>query len=212
MRLIDLTGRRFGYLTVIKRRGSRGSFAAWECRCDCGVMKVVGGRELRIGHTKSCGCFRRAFSTKKNRKHGRFGTPIYRSWASMVYRCTNPSSSCYHNYGGRGINVCSRWRSFENFLADMGERPRGRSLERIDNDGNYEPGNCRWATAGEQATNQRRVRLLETSHGMLSKTQIAKIAGVTPCCIKHRIRRGILGDDLLLPKNATLKRRPCTTS
>lgn len=217
MQLIDLTGKRFGYLTVIKRDGAKGKVGSkvkhvtWLCSCDCGKTIVTRGAELRRGGTKSCGCYRRAWSKKKNTTHGKFGTPVYRSWQSMVARCNNPSTGCYHNYGGRGITVCSRWLSFENFFADMGEKPKNRTLDRIDNEGNYEPGNCRWANHEEQATNQRRVKLIETSQGKLSMTQIAKIAGVTQCAIKYRLRSGLRGDELLAQKNSFLRKNPCMT-
>ena len=166
---LDLTGQQFGRLTVIERiaNDKRGS-TRWLCDCQCGCQREVSGRGLKHGKTKSCGCLWRENSAvmyreigKANRTHGH--TPvgnhsvIYVTWSSMKQRCTNPRHGSFKNYGGRGIKICARWlNSFENVFADMGERPPERSLDRIDNDGNYEPSNCRWATIHQQNANKRR--------------------------------------------------------
>lgn len=158
---VDLTGQTFGRLTVIERAESDNRHNhKWLCRCTCGETRSVIGYNLTSGLTKSCGCLHREMSTGLGhwrRTHGKRHTPTYRTWLDMIQRCTNPNNPRYTDYGGRGITVCERWRSFENFYADMGDRPgAGYSLDRIDNDSGYAPGNCRWATAEVQQRNKRR--------------------------------------------------------
>jgi hypothetical protein len=157
----DLLGKRFGRLTVTERIGwDRWGAAKWLCRCDCGKQtQATTTALLRVG-MKSCGCFSREIlstSGAKSAVHKQAfpPTPEYHVWLSMNARCRNSRDKAYKFYGGRGIVVCQRWRKFENFFADMGKRPTGYTLERINNDGPYDPNNCKWATWEEQRLNQR---------------------------------------------------------
>lgn len=149
-------GDRYGRWTVlseVERLKSRRMFLA---RCDCGTERVVASTTMTNGTSQSCGCLRRERSGGKPRHgHSSQRTPTYHTWTSMHARCRYPYVRSFEHYGGRGITVCDRWRSFENFLSDMGERPPDTSIDRIDPDGNYEPSNCRWATAAEQQQNRR---------------------------------------------------------
>lgn len=150
-----VSGETFGELTALRIiPKSRTHTTRWLCRCSCGVEIAVISGSLRGGNTGSCGC---KTAEWRSLKHGMTKTPTYRGWHGMRQRCANPKATGFKNYGGRGIKVCERWLDFENFLADMGERPEGRTLDRFpNNDGNYEPGNCRWATSKQQADNKRR--------------------------------------------------------
>lgn len=162
---INLQGKRFGKLVAIKPNGkTKANKILWLCKCDCGKETTKEGRNLRGGLTKSCGCLAKITAIVVHTKHGARsrikGRPEYQIWASMKDRCGNWSSQSWKDYGGRGIKVCRRWRtSFVNFLSDMGAKPKGFSIHRKDNDGNYDPGNCVWASPKEQASNRRaRVR------------------------------------------------------
>lgn len=163
---IDMTGKRCGRLIVLEFScKTNGGEYTWRCLCDCGNEAHITGYALRSGHTQSCGCLhseRTAEARRSEKIHGLADSPEYRSWISMVRRVTNPASHNYAYYGGRGITICDRWLNgdgvrsgVECFVLDMGNRPSATSLDRINNDGNYDPGNCRWATRSEQVRNRR---------------------------------------------------------
>lgn len=152
----DMVGQRFNRLTVIEEAGrSKDRKILWLCRCDCGAEVTVSGKRLRNGESKSCGCLKAEKVAERNHKHGYAGTRIYKIWQGMWKRCTNPSDRNFHSYGGRGVSVCDRWKSFEAFHADMSASyAEDLTLDRINSDGNYEPANCRWATQTEQQRNR----------------------------------------------------------
>lgn len=152
---IDITSQRFGRLTVVSRGANKGRQYGWNCVCDCGNTTHIAGASLRSGYTKSCGCLRVETTRQRRSKHQMSNTSEHGIWLAMKRRCYNKNNTDYLRYGGRGIKVCDRWiNSFENFYADMGEKPYGCSIDRIDYDGDYTPENCKWSTNIEQANNK----------------------------------------------------------
>ena len=188
---------KFGRLSVVRYAGIKNHRHLWLCKCDCGSERTVRGNSLRDGNTRSCGCLNRESYPNRGpdplpgrRKGGRI-TKEYRTWCAMKDRCSNPQTPCYKNYGSRGITVCDRWMKFENFLEDMGERPAGTTLDRINNNGNYEPGNCRWATMKEQNRNRGNNRLITVNGETRCISEWAEKCGVSDTLIGARLRRGV---------------------
>lgn len=198
---IDLRGQTFGRLFVIEQEGVRRGNLTWSCGCACGKDTVVSSYNLRSGNTQSCGCYWKertaAAISKANTTHGMSNTPTWRSWHSMRSRCTNPMASGSKYYLGRGIGFCRRWGVFENFFADMGERPAGTSLERIDNNGHYTPENCKWAFPREQQNNMRSNVRLTYAGETFTVAQWANNLGLKHSTILTRIKRGWTADRAL---------------
>lgn len=194
---IEMSGRVFGRLTVLGAAdaGALGRKRAhWRCRCECGAFVVLSGENLRSGNTKSCGCYRREHSKGKATTHGHAGKPTreYRIWRGLIARCYNPNVGAYARYGGRGIEVCDRWRhDFQAFLDDMGHCPDGMSIERGDNDGHYAPDNCRWATPTEQARNRRSSSLVFAWGEEMVLAKALERSPVSREAYYARLRRGM---------------------
>lgn len=164
VKALDLKGKRFGRWIVSNRvENSKGGQSYWLCKCDCGNKREVIGSSLKLGFSKSCGCLQKETIYQLNFKHGCAirgkATRTWRIWQGMKDRCNRTTSLIYKWYGGRGISVCERWLVFKNFLADMGEAPEGLTLDRKDNNGNYEPDNCRWITQAQQIRNSNSTKL-----------------------------------------------------
>ncbi len=200
-------GDRHGHLIIVKeverhRQSSGVIRRRFLCRCDCGRQSVVQLPNLRTGHTTSCGCVQKA-AGRGNAKHRLTGTRIYRIWTGMIQRCCNPRVKRYDCYGGRGITVCQRWRdSFEAFLEDMGEPPTEKhSIDRVDNDGNYEKSNCRWATNKVQSRNSRHNVMLTINRETMCVSAWADRMQIKPKMIYDRLATGWQAPDaVMVPK------------
>jgi hypothetical protein len=194
---LELTGQRYGSWVVSGDKGV-GDYGDvwWLCECDCGTKRMVKAGSLRSGRSTSCGCYNISVITK----HGMEGTSIYNAWAAMIQRCENPKSRFFADYGGRGISVCPEWRGdFRIFYRDMGDRPaKGYSLGRIDNDGNYEPGNCRWETSKQQMRNRRTTKWLEFNGERRPLGEWAELYGLPAKIVKDRVIAGWRMDEVLL--------------
>ena len=179
----DLTGKKFGKLKVLSFVGIRNGRAFWACECECQNQKTVAGRRLTSGNIKSCGCLTTA-------THGLSRHPLYSVWMGMMSRCYNSNNKSWKSYGGRNIRVCERWKDIVNFIEDMSPRPEGKSLDRIDNDGIYEPSNCRWATPKEQSANRRNNNLLCYKGKEQPLLLWAEEIGIKTSTLKSRLKMG----------------------
>lgn len=192
---IDRSGRRYGRLLVVKRvdvgPASQGRRVKWLCLCDCGSEKVATGHELAAGHTRSCGCLQRETVGEMSRTHGQSKrSGAYSSWAAAKARCYNPKHNAYRYYGGAGITMCERWQnSFEAFFEDMGPRPKGMTLDRLDQTKGYEPGNVRWATHKEQSENRGNIRAFRWKGQWMTRKAIAEMERIPYTSLVKAIRK-----------------------
>lgn len=199
MAFVDITNRRFGGVVALRAIPTPGRKTRWACKCDCGIEFETCGGKLRYGEVISCQQCARKRVSQSRIKHGGSMTSEYRIWTHIKSRCLNKKVPEYKHYGGRGISICDRWReSFENFIADMGSRPSAlHSIDRIDNNGNYEPSNCRWSTQKEQTNNTRANRKVLIDSETKNMTQWADSIGIKKEIIFKRLKRGISGKRLL---------------
>lgn len=205
---IDLTDQEFGRLTVTEKAGkNKHGRILWRCECSCGAVCVVDAASLRSGHTASCGCLHRELLVSAKLTHGESkrknkASVEYEAWCGMIKRCTNPSDKLYHHYGGRGIRVCDVWlNSFEDFLKDVGRKPSSQhSIDRYpDNNGDYEPGNVRWATQKEQMRNTRANHLVTINGETRCINEWVELSGISRSALRGRIKRGWPSSRLLEP-------------
>jgi hypothetical protein len=195
----ELIGKRFGHLEVLSNvcllAESRQKL--YLCRCDCGIEKLIVGSSLKAGRTKSCGCYAKKFLFNSERvtKHGQSGSSTYKIWAGMKRRCSkNSSGKSRRLYFEKGIRVCDRWQKFENFLLDMGERPEGMTIERIDGNKNYELSNCKWATPKEQCNNTTANHIVEYNGKRQTISQWADQLGLKPNTLTYRLKRAFTAE------------------
>jgi len=199
-RLIDLSGKMFGRLTVFRRAESpRPTETRWECQCDCGRQVVTASFRLRNGITKSCGCLANELTSLRSKKHGMFGTRLYRIWFNMKQRCANPKHVAYKNYGGRGITVCPEWQTFEPFCewAIANGYRDDLSIDRIGNEEGYSPSNCRWVTDKEQGQNKRNNRMISFRGEKITVAECARRTGIRENTLRWRIGKGMSDDQVI---------------
>lgn len=201
--VIDISNKRFGRLIVFSREDNDCSGNVyWLCECDCGQQTIVRSCSLRNGDTRSCGCLKKEKTIIIKTTHGhtknKKSSRTYNSWNTMIQRCTNPGNTHYHSYGGRGIVVCSRWMKFESFLEDMGDRPKGHQIDRIDNDGNYCLENCSWVTPKVNSRNKHNNYLITHNNKTQCLSAWAEEYGINCKTLFGRIRRGWSVDKALI--------------
>lgn len=183
----DLTGNKYGRLKVLKYSHNVRSNSFWVCQCECGTIKTIQGTRMKTGVTKSCGCFNIESHTKHGHRRQEGESRTYITWRGMIDRCTNPNADNYNHYGGRGIGVCDKWLTFEGFHEDMGDRPKGTTIERIDNRKGYFFENCIWASKRKQSNNTRRNHYLEYKGERLSMADMARKYNIPYNTLRSRI-------------------------
>lgn len=187
----NLAGQRFGRLIALRSEGKdRHGHWIWCCACDCGTSVSIVRGSLINRLTQSCGCLHRELLIERQTTHGMSQSSTFNIWADMRQRCQNPNDARYEDYGGRGITVCDRWEAFSNFLADMGERPEGLTLDRRDNSGPYEAKNCRWVSIDVQANNKRNNVIVIVNEVAMTVAQAARATGLKPNTIQRRLSLG----------------------
>lgn len=206
-KFVDLTGNRYGRLSIIKRAENKDKRTMWLCKCDCGNEKIIGGKDITSGKTKSCGCMTREITIKNNTKHNLSGTRLYSIWNGMIGRCYRKKNSEYKNYGGRGISICKEWKDdfvkFYNWANNNGYMDT-LSIDRIDVNGNYEPTNCKWANQIQQMNNTRVNHSITINNKTLTVTEWERLYNFERGIISGRLMKGLVGEDLLKPSGAYL--------
>lgn len=212
IRIKNMTGLQFGRLNVVAFAGLHEDLSAkWLCVCSCGNSATVRGASLRSGRSKSCGCLKKEIASVTFKRvkttHGKSGSEIYEVWKGIIKRCKNKNKKDFNNYGGRGITVCDRWLDFDNFYSDMGEKPEGMSIDRINNDGNYEPQNCRWATRSEQSRNKRNNRWFTLNGKTMTLADWADSIGISHSSLSERLEKYTEEEALTMPKMNNINRK-----
>jgi len=208
----DLTGQRYGRLIAINSTDEKkGGSIVWKCLCDCGNLTVVPVSGLRSGNTRSCGCLNKETSVNNLNPttHGMSKTKIYKVWVDMLNRCRSKNSKDYERYGGRGITVCKRWLRFESFYKDMGDRPEGLTIERKNNNGNYELSNCKWATQKEQCNNKRNNRIIKYNNEILNVTQWTKRLNISQAAFQYRLKNWTIEEAITTPVQHHTAKKIC---
>lgn len=198
---INLRGKRYGWLRVLAEGGrTKQGAILWKCRCRCGRLKEIRSFDLQSGASKSCGCRIGEVCRARSLTHGQYNSKLYKCWAQMKQRCLNPNNPRFYLWGGRGIKVCKRWTRFENFAADMGKSfCDGLEIERRDNNGNYEPGNCHWVTCSQQQRNKRTNHKITIGGKTKIATEWSESSGVKLQTILRRVRVGDIGAEIIRP-------------
>jgi hypothetical protein len=206
----NIEGKRFGRFIAICPTKSSSQGRYWLCKCDCGIQKEVQAKCLIAGAIQSCGCLFRENVKTYSRTHGQSGTSTHNIWMNMIWRCTNQNAPRFADYGGRGITVCKRWMNFKLFVEDMGHRPAGMSLDRINNNGNYEPSNCRWASRVAQANNAPSNKKIHFRGETFGEAEWARRIGIKRTTLQYRLRSGwTVGQALGFESRANIERYLC---